>query len=244
MMQDQEGYGQYCPLSMAAGILCNRWTVLILRQLLTGSTGFNEIQRGVPLISRTLLSQRLKELAATGLVTRGGEGRGKPACYCLTPAGLALGPIVHAIACWGQEWIDVEPSLADVDSDRLMWDIRRHVRRLPSLPDRFVVRFHFPDGLEGKRQHWLVVEPDDVDLCYTDPGFEVDVHIESSLRTMTRVWIGSESLTAAIACGHIHIDGPRRYVTTIATWLGLGDFAEIPKRTAELRVARSLERAS
>lgn len=133
-MQDHAGYGQYCPLSMAADILGNRWTILVLRELLIGSTGFNQIRRGVPLISRTLLAQRLKESCAAGLVSRSCEGPGRPAVYRLTEAGMALGPVVHAIASWGQEWIDVEPSVEDVDSDRLMWDVKRHVRRLPSLP--------------------------------------------------------------------------------------------------------------
>ena len=112
-MQEHGGYGQYCPLSMAAEILCNRWTVLVLRRLLEGSTGFNEIRRGVPLISRTILAQRLKEFESYGLVSRDSEGAGKPVVYRLTQAGMALGEVVRAIATWGQEWIDVEPSLAD-----------------------------------------------------------------------------------------------------------------------------------
>jgi len=238
-MQEHNGYGQYCPLSMAAEILCNRWTVLVLRQLLEGATGFNEIRRGVPLISRTILAQRLKEFEAYGLVSRGSEGAGKPVVYRLTQAGMALGAVVRAIATWGQEWIDVEPSLADVDTDFLMWDIRRNVRRLPSLPDRFVVRFHFPDSPEGKRLHWLVFERRDVDLCYIDPGFEVDVQIEAPLKTMVRIWIGSQGLSAAIASGEIHIDGPRKFTSNVADWLGLGSLGTIPKRPAELRVLRA-----
>lgn len=238
-MQEHNGYGQYCPLSMAAEILCNRWTVLVLRQLLEGSTGFNEIRRGVPLISRTILAQRLKEFEAYGLVSRGSEGAGKPVVYRLTQAGMALGGVVRAIATWGQEWIEVEPSLADVDTDFLMWDIRRNVRRLPSLPDRFVVRFHFPDAPEGKRLHWLVFERRDVDLCYIDPGFEVDVQIEAPLKTMVRIWIGSQGLSGAIASGEIQIDGPRKFTSNVADWLGLGSLGTIPKRPAELRVLRA-----
>lgn len=239
-MQEHDGYGQYCPLSMAADILCNRWTILILRQLLIGATGFNEVRRGIPLISRSLLSQRLKELGNAGLLSRESDGPGRPTVYRMTEAGMALGPIVQAIANWGQEWIDVEPSMDDVDTDRLMWDIRRHVRRLPSLPDRFVVRFHFPDAIDGKRLHWLVFERDEVDLCYTNPGFDVDVHIETSVKTMTRIWIGSENLSEAIICGHLQIDGPSKFTSKAATWLGFGDHASIPKRPAELRVARPI----
>jgi DNA-binding HxlR family transcriptional regulator len=239
-MQEHNGYGQYCPLSMAADILCNRWTVLVLRQLLEGASGFNEIRRGVPLISRTILSQRLKEFESYGLVSRGGAGAGKPVVYRLTEAGKALGEVVRAIAAWGQEWIDVEPSLADVDTDFLMWDIRRNVRRLPGLPDRFVVRFHFPDAAEGKRLHWLVFERQDVDLCYIDPGFEIDVQIEAPLKTMVRIWIGSQGLSGAIASGEIQIDGPRKFTSNVADWLGLGSLAAIQKRPAELRVLRAI----
>ncbi|WP_082583383.1 winged helix-turn-helix transcriptional regulator [Mesorhizobium sp. Root695] len=239
-MQERNGYGQYCPLSMAAEILCTRWTVLILRQLLEGASGFNEIRRGVPLVSRTLLAQRLREFEAFGLVSRGSEGPGKPAAYRLTEAGKALGEVVRAIAVWGQEWIDVEPSLADVDTDFLMWDIRRHVRRLSSLPDRFVVRFHFPDAPEGKRLHWLVFERGEVDLCYVDPGFEIDVQVEAALKTMVRIWIGSQGLSGALASGDIQIDGPRKYTSNAADWLGLGSLAAIQKRPAELRVLRAI----
>ncbi|RUW58493.1 helix-turn-helix domain-containing protein [Mesorhizobium sp. M7A.F.Ca.US.008.03.1.1] len=238
-MQEHGGYGQYCPLSMAAEILCNRWTVLVLRRLLEGSTGFNEIRRGVPLISRTVLAQRLKEFESYGLVSRDSEGAGKPVVYRLTQAGMALGEVVHAIAAWGQEWIDVEPSLADVDTDFLMWDIRRNVRHLPGLPDRFVVRFHFPDAVEGKRRHWLVFEREEVDLCYIDPGFDLDVQIEAPLKTMVRIWIGSQGLSSAIASGEIQIDGLRKFTSNAADWLGLGSLSAIQKRPVELRVLRA-----
>lgn len=243
-MIDHTGYGQYCPLSMAVDIIGNRWTILILRQLLIGSTGFNQIRRGVPLISRTLLAQRLKALCAAGLVSRSSAGAGRTATYRLTEAGVALGPVVHAIASWGQEWIDVEPSIEDIDSDRLMWDIRRHVRRLPILPARFVVRFNFPDAIAGKRLHWLVFTRDEVDLCYVDPGFDVDVHIETQLKTMTRIWVGAESLPSALACGKVYIDGPASLTSKAADWLGFGDLGKIQKRPAELRVERSIARAS
>jgi len=120
-MRSRPTYGQYCPLSMAAEILCNRWTMLVLRELLEGSTGFNEIGRGVPLMSRTLLMGRLRELESVGLVIREDRGPGKPVHYRLTAAGKALGKVVRTMAEWGQEWIDVEPSLQDLDTDFLMW---------------------------------------------------------------------------------------------------------------------------
>ena len=124
--------------------------MLVIRELLDGSTGFNEIARGVPAMSRTLLAERLKEMVTAGLVTRSGHSAGKKVKYQLSQAGQALGPVVRGIAEWGQTWIDVEPSLERIDVDFLMWDIRRNVRRIAELPDRFVVEFRFPDAPEEK----------------------------------------------------------------------------------------------
>ena len=197
-MAERPRYGQYCPLSMAAEIIGTRWTLLILRELLEGSTSFNDISRGVPLMSRTLLSQRLKEFEEAGLVTRIDAGKGRSSPYQLTEAGRALGTVVRSIAEWGQEWIEEEPSLEDIDVRFLMWDIRRNVRPVESLPPRFTVRFDFEDAPDGLKEHWLVFEQGEVDLCYVDPGHEVDVHLETDLKTMTRVWMGWKGLSEAV----------------------------------------------
>ncbi|WP_416898102.1 MAG: winged helix-turn-helix transcriptional regulator [Minwuia sp.] len=235
-MQGRPRYGQYCPLSMAAEIMGTRWTLLILRELLEGSTSFNEISRGVPLMSRSLLSQRLKDLEAAGLLHHRDSGRGRTAAYELTEAGRALGGVVRSIAEWGQEWIDTEPSLDDVDTDFLMWDMRRNVRRPPNFPERFVVHFHFPDAAEKKTDHWLVMKTDEVDLCYIDPGFEIDVSIEAPIKDMTRVWMGWHPLEEAIERGVILVDGPPRYTRSVRTWLGLSSVSGIRKRPPEMRL--------
>jgi DNA-binding HxlR family transcriptional regulator len=237
-MNTRAKYGQYCPLSMAAEILCNRWTMLVLRELLEGSTGFNEISRGVPLMSRTLLMGRLRELEAVGLIVKEDFGAGRQVHYCPTPAGKALGSVVRTMAEWGQQWIDVEPSVQDVDTDFLMWDIRRNVRALPEFPDRFVVRFHFPDAPEKKQEHWLVFERGDVDICYIDPGYEVDVQIEANLKTMTKVWMGWEDFSTAIRCGDLRIEGPKEFTKNATTWLGRSSLAGVKKRPPELRIMR------
>lgn len=209
-MQKRPTYGQYCPLSMAAEILGTRWTLLLLRELLEGSTQFNDIARGVPLMSRSMLSQRLKDLEHAGLVTKHAGGRGKPTHYRLTEAGTSLGPIMRSVAEWGQEWIDTEPSLEDIDTDFLMWDIRRNLRLPPDLPPRFVLHFHFPDGPVGKTDHWLVVEQGEIDVCYIDPGHEVDVRIEADVKDFTRIWMGWLPVTRAKDEGRLHVDGPAR----------------------------------
>lgn len=238
-MERKSRYGQYCPLSMATEILGSRWTLLLLRELLDGSTGFNEIARGVPLMSRSMLSIRLKELEQAGLTMRKASGAGKSSEYRLTEAGHALGPVVRSIAEWGQEWIDTEPSLADIDTDFLMWDVRRNLKLPTDLPAKFVLHFHFPDGPDGKTDHWLVTEGSDIDVCYIDPGHEVDVRIEANVKDFTQVWMGWLSLERALDDRRLFVDGPPRYTRNIASWLGLSAVSGIAKRPPEQRVLRS-----
>jgi DNA-binding HxlR family transcriptional regulator len=231
-------YGQFCPLAMAAELLCNRWTMLIVRELLEGSTTFNDLSRGVPLMSRNLLARRLKELEAAGAVACQAGPRGSKGSYRLTAAGEALGAIVKSMASWGQEWIDVEPSVRDVDARLLMWDIRRNVKPLPELPPRFTVHFLFPDAETVVREHWLVFDACEVDLCYFDPGHEVHVEIEAGLRTMTMIWMGWEDFTKAQREGRLSIRGDRKLVQLAREWLGLSKLAGIPKQAEGLRVFR------
>ena len=238
-MQKRPHYGQYCPLSMAAEILGTRWTLLLLRELLEGSTQFNDIARGVPLMSRSMLSQRLKDLETSGLVTREAEGRGRPTHYRLTEAGQSLGPIVRSVAEWGQEWIDTEPSLEDVDTDFLMWDVRRNLQLPPGLASPFVLHFHFTDGPDGKTDHWLVVENGEIDVCYIDPGHEVDVSIETGVKDFTRVWMGWLPIARAQEEGRFHVDGPPRFARDVADWLGLSSVSKIRKRPPDQTVLRS-----
>jgi DNA-binding HxlR family transcriptional regulator len=238
-MERRSGYGQYCPLAMSAEILCNRWTVLIIRELLEGSTGFNEIRRGVPLISRTLLSTRIKELERAGLITRSTLPYGNKANYQLTAAGEALGPAIFSLADWGQRWIDVEPSVEMVDTDFLMWDIRRNVRFLDFFPEQFVVQFHFWDAPKKKDRHWLVFQNAEVDLCYRDPGFEIDVVIEAGMKTMVKVWMGWMDFNTALSSGELRLLGPKKFTQSARKWLGLSSFSHIEKHPIASRVLRS-----
>jgi DNA-binding HxlR family transcriptional regulator len=223
---------------MASEILCNRWTLLVMRELLDGSTSFNDVGRGLPLMSRSLLSKRLKELAASGIVTHQPGTRGSSGAYHLTAAGQALGPVVLAMAIWGQEWIDEEPSLEAIDVRFLMWDIRRNVKPIPELPPQFTVHFNFTDAPDGLREHWLVFEGADVDLCYVDPGHDIDVQLETDLRTMTRVWMGWDDLEAAVRGERILLSGPSNLVGRVRQWLGLSGLAVIAKQAAADRVLR------
>lgn len=229
-------YGQYCPLAMSAEILCNRWTLLVFRELLFGSTNFNDISRGVPRMSRTLLSNRLKELVSTGLVVRHEKRSSGQVDYLLTDAGKALETVVFSMAQWGQEWLEIEPSVENVDVNFLMWDIRRNVKQHPMLPDPFVVHFFLTDVTENKSEHWLVFEDNQVDLCHVDRSFSVDVKIQVSAIKLTKIWMGWENFHAAIEDQSLKLDGPQKYTDLAALWLGNSSLAYLKKREKNLRV--------
>ena len=133
---------------------------------------------------------------------------------------------------------DVEPSLQHVDTDFLMWDIRRNVRPLPEFAKRLVVRFTFPDAPERKRRHWLIFEKSEVDVCYIDPGYEVTVELEASLKTVTKVWMCWQGFSAALRCGDLQIDGPREFTKNATVWLGLSSLAGVKKQPTDRRVMR------
>lgn len=224
------GYGQFCPVAMAAEVLCTRWTMVLLRELVAGSTRFNDLRRGVPRMSPSLLSQRLKELEEAGLLERRPVPGGRGACdYRLTEAGRDAGAIVEAMGRWGQRWVESSLSLRNLDPSLLMWDMRRNLDPAP-LPDRrTVIEFIYPELPSAKRRWWLVVEPDGaVDLCHVDPGFEVDLFVTTDLRTMTAVWMGLT--TVAREDERMELSGPPALVGTIQSWLGLSPFAREPKR--------------
>ncbi len=229
-------YGQYCPLAMASEFLCNRWTLLIFRELLFGSTNFNDISRGVPRMSRTLLSTRLKELVQIGLITRHEKRSTGQIDYILTEAGQALEPIVFTMASWGQEWLETEPSLENIDASFLMWDIRRNMNIHPVLPDPFIVYFFLTDVAENKSEHWLIFENNEIDLCYINRGFSVDVKIEVSARKLTRIWMGWDDFDLAIKDKLLRLSGNKEYTDIAALWLGSSSIAHIEKRDKKLQV--------
>ncbi|WJG08178.1 helix-turn-helix domain-containing protein [Aliiglaciecola sp. LCG003] len=227
-------YGQYCPLAMSAEFLCNRWTLLVFRELLFGSSNFNDISRGVPRMSRTLLSTRLKELVSIGLVVRHERHASGQVDYVLTDAGKALESVVFAMASWGQEWLETEPSVENVDVSFLMWDIRRNVKILPQLPDPFIVHFFITDVVENKSEHWLVFENEEVDLCYINRGFSVNVKIEVSAKKLTKIWMGWDDFDQAIADKTLKLSGPKDYTDIAQQWLGCSSVAHIKKRAKAL----------
>ncbi len=232
----RKGYGQFCPLAMAAEFFCTRWTVLILRELMLGSCTFNDIGRGVSRMSRTLLSTRLKELTERGVLARYATAGSQRVEYRLTPAGQALGQIVFALADWSQEWLQEAPALIDIDTDHLLWSLRRSARPLPALPEPFVTHIHFSDQPDNRRNAWLVFKGGAVDLCIVDHDFDVHVQIEASAADLTRVYMGWMDLERAVAERRVIFRGDARCIALAPQWLGRSRLAGINKQPPALRV--------
>jgi DNA-binding HxlR family transcriptional regulator len=219
------GYGQFCPVAKAAEIFAERWTPLVLRELLCGSVHFSELHRGVPLMSRSLLSLRLKQLEEMGVVRRK-QGQQGPE-YHLTQAGQEFAPIVQSLGEWGHRWVRTKFGRDESDVTLLMWDMRRSVKPSEFPSGRFSVQFDFSDQPASKRHWWLVGDDQEVDLCPTNPGFDVGLYVTTDLRTMTRVWMGDLTLKTAINSGAIELDGTRDLRQRFERWLGLSGFAGV-----------------
>jgi DNA-binding HxlR family transcriptional regulator len=224
----ERSYKQFCPVAMAAEVLCTRWTVVLLRELIAGSTRFNDLRRGVPRMSPALLSQRLKELEAGGIVQRD-PSRTEAGVfeYRLTPAGCELEALVDGFGIWGQRWVGAELSLQHLDASLLMWDMRRKLDLTPMPRKRSVIQFRYPEQGVRDRSWWLVVDPEaQVDLCSIDPGFDVDLYVSCDLRTMTAIWMGLDTVRAAVATQRLVLTGDRELAGNMQSWLGLSPFAK------------------
>lgn len=230
-MGDRGGYGQFCPVAMAAEVLCTRWTVLVVRELLCGSTRFNDLRRGVPRMSPALLSKRLKDLEKAGILATVRDAKGNTE-YHLTAAGEDLRPLVMGIGFWGQRWVESQLSLRNLDPSLLMWDMRRHLRPEPLPPRRCTVQFLYPELPSAQRNFWLVIEKGSVDLCSADPGYEVDLLVTASLRTMTAIWMGIAVLRKELDSGTLRLEGDPALARSMQHWLGLSPFAGEQRRLA------------
>jgi DNA-binding HxlR family transcriptional regulator len=219
------GYGQFCAVAIAAEIVCSKWTPLLLRELLSGSTRFSDLRRGLPRMSPTLLSRRLKELEKTGVVSARAAGRPRAVEYKLTAAGEELRDVIMSLGTWGQRWIDSSITLKNLDPSLLMWDMRRNITPISMPRDKCTVQFVYPELRAGHDSWWLTIDGRDVDLCRVDPGYDVDLYVESTLRSMTAVWMGHATLKAEIEAGNITLTGDRAIARSIHDWLGLNVFA-------------------
>ncbi|MCK8613442.1 winged helix-turn-helix transcriptional regulator [Gordonia sp. C13] len=219
-------YGQFCPVAKAMELLDERWTILIIREMLLGSRHFNELRRGVPKMSPALLTKRLRSLERAGVVHRSEVG-GR-SVYTLTAMGQELMPVVDALSEWGIRWVG-ELGDADLDPHLLMWDMRRTIPidRWPRR--RTMVQFVFRDVIGKSRSWWLVVSAGDAQVCDFDPGYEVDATVETDLRTLTEIWRGDTDWRCALTESRVDIHAPADVVREIPSWIGQGLSAAIPR---------------
>jgi DNA-binding HxlR family transcriptional regulator len=222
---ERGSYGQFCPVAMAAEIVCNRWTALVLRELLCGTTRFNDLRRGVPRMSPSLLSKRLKELEEAGVIVAVPTSQPSVMDYKLTDAGEDLRPIVMQLGFWGQRWVESSLSLKNLDPSLLMWDMRRSLQPTPLPPRRTTINFIYPELSADRRSWWLVIDGEKVDLCLTNPGHDVDLYVSCPLRVMTAVWMGVAKLRTEVDAGNIRITGDKDIEKSMQQWLGLSVFA-------------------
>ncbi len=219
-------YGQFCPVSKATEIIGEKWTLLILRELLLGTSRFNDFQRSMSRISPTVLNKRLKQLEEKGVIIKKRLSGQKGNEYRLTAMGKELEPLIEQVAVWGQRWARGRMSDDELDVELLMWDIHRRIQT-DSLPDgETVLSFNF-DDLEKYKKWWLVVSRDDVDLCTENPGRDVDLYISSDLRTMVEVWQGDGKLKAMLREGRVQVVGSKVLIRSMEDWFGLCAFADV-----------------
>ncbi|MBM7787194.1 winged helix-turn-helix transcriptional regulator [Tenggerimyces flavus] len=214
-------YGQFCPVAKATELLTERWTLLVLRELLAGSSQFNQLRRGVPRMSPTLLAKRLRMLEKAGIVVR------RDGAYFLSEAGRELEPIVMALGRWGIRWV---PQLGELDYDPhlLLWDMHRRVdvSRVPAR--RTVLEFAFSDAASAARW-WIVLSRSGADLCDFDPGYGTAVVVTGSLRALVRVWRGDLAWSAAVRSGQLTLTGSESARRAFPHWFLLSDFAPVER---------------
>ena len=220
-------YGQFCPIAKGAEVLGERWTLLIVRELGAGSESFNDLRRGLPLLSPSLLSTRLKSLEAAGVVLR--TESAKQVRYTLTEAGRELKPILLALGTWGQRWARTQFDERDLDPSMLMWDIHRTMNADYFCQGRTVLLFEFSDYTSKFRRWWLVVDQSDVDVCMKDPGFDIDLHALTDVKTLTRLWLGDLTYPQAVRTKQLILSGPSKLKRDIGKWLGTNYFAGVKR---------------
>ncbi|WP_299443744.1 helix-turn-helix domain-containing protein [uncultured Phycicoccus sp.] len=219
-------YGQFCPVAKAMEVLDERWTLLIVRELLSGSQHFSDLRRGVPKMSPTLLSKRLRRLERAGVLRRVSR-RGRPV-YELTDCGEELRGVVDALGAWGVRWVG-ELGDEDLDPHLLMWDLKRTIPVRSWPRRRTVVSFTYTDIEPRARRWWVVVSGDDVDVCDEDPGYDVDARLTTTLRTMTEIWRGDRAWADAVRRSLVTVDAPRDVARAVPTWVGQSTLARVPR---------------
>jgi DNA-binding HxlR family transcriptional regulator len=227
-------YDQYCPVAHATEVLGDRWTLLIVREMLGGASGFNELHRGLPGISRSVLTDRMRMLERAEIVDRRTGPTGRTIEYRLTPGGRDLEAVVQAIGEWGATWSFTEPRTEELDPSLLIVWIARHVDRRALPPGRTVVQFDFR---APKRRYWMVLEPSEVSVCLQHPGFDVDLAVTADTAVLYRIYLGRAELGGAIRAGHMTISGPRALQRGFRSWFTWSAFAASSRSATQRRTA-------
>jgi DNA-binding HxlR family transcriptional regulator len=224
----RQEYGQFCPVALASEVLAERWTLLVVRELLAGARRFNDIRRGVPRVSATLLKQRLETLEHAGIVTRKTADEAGGPEYCLTESGQSLRAVLVSIGEWGQRWAR-EIRAEDLDPGWLVWAMHRRLNTQAMPPGRSVIEIEFLDVPAKQRRFWLVHCDGNVDVCLKDPGYDTTVRVSTRVRTLAEVWRGIRSMQEELKAGRIHLDGSSESCRAFPGWLLLSVFAKIAR---------------
>ena len=224
-------YGQYCPVAKATEVVGDRWSLLIIREMLYGTSRFNELERGLPGIPRSLLAQRLRHLEHVGVVERRASAAGRGTEYHLTPAGQQLQVVIDALGNWGAAWAFGEPEPEELDPVLLLWWMRRRVNFDAVPAARVVLQFDFRGGSTGS--YWLVIEPPEVSVCLQPPGFDIDLRVSADLGAFYQVWFGRLALSEALRRGLIELEGPAPLVRSFSRWFAFSHFASAVRAARE-----------
>ena len=222
-------YGQYCPLALAAELLCRRWTILVVSRLLDGCSTFNEIHQGVPRISPSLLSTRLAELEHAGIVTKAKQKNARGHTYHLTQAGKDLDGIIMDLAVWGQHWAR-DNDLEDLDLGFLAWSMSLRIDADAMPPGRTVLEFEFSGAPKDFCRFWLVNNDGKIDMCLKHPGYETDLAVRADLRVFVEAWRGFRDLHTEIRASRIRLSGKKELKKAFPDWLMLSMFAHIERK--------------
>src|SRR5437868_14466552 len=226
IMARMVSYSQFCPVAKAAEVFGDRWTPIIMRELCFGTRAFGELLDAAPLISRTVLAQRLKQLEQDGVVYIEAKPKGKGHLYRLTPAGEDFRPIIELMSVWGQSWAQGLIGPDDLDPKMLLWGVRRQICPAEIPAEGFVIRFDFrgiPKSNRSPTYWWLVLRPDDIAVCLKTPDRNVDVVIAAEIAAFSKVWLGYAGLATALASGKIALTGTARSVSAARRLLALPD---------------------
>jgi len=219
-------YGQFCPVAKATEILGEKWTLLVVRELLMGGTRFSELQRGLSLISPTILSKRLDSLEQHGLVLKKKIPNQKGYEYFPTKSCSELLPIIKTLGDWGMRWARSNLTEKDYDVELLMLYLKRSINPENLIGNETVIRFKFTD-IKDYPNWWMVVQGNEIDLCVKDPGKEIDVYFTTTVKTMAEVWMGDSTYKKAIANDELKLVGPKALTKDISAWMESSVFSDM-----------------